>query len=282
MAQQIVRKSQIKDRVGQQFGRLTVVRLDRVEKGIVRWLCSCTCGNSTVLKVSQLCRKDGYATRSCGCLKQETDAKTRLTHGQSGKRVPGTNKRIGRTREHRCWGGMIQRCTNQASPAWRNYGGRGIEVCERWRAFELFLEDMGKAPSSKHSLERKDNNGNYEPSNVVWANAKTQGRNTRRNRLLEFKGETLTLVEWAERIGTDSRFLSLRLDVLGWPVERALTEPAAECRKRLFTFRGETRSLKEWAEKIGVPYGTLYARVFNRKMSVDAALTLPPRGGKIK
>ena len=106
------------------------------------------------------------------------------------------------TPTYRAWQDMIQRCYNPRRTRYPMYGGRGITVCQRWReSFEAFLKDMGTSPSPRHSIDRIDNNGNYEPGNLRWATAKEQSRNQRRNRVLTYQGETLCIAEWAERLG---------------------------------------------------------------------------------
>jgi len=117
---------------------------------------------------------------------------------------------------------MWQRCTTPENPNYARYGGRGIRVCERWKKFENFFADMGKRPSPKHSIERKDNDGDYTPKNCVWATREEQANNTRRNRYLTHNGETLTLEAWAKRLGLSSSTLSHRL-TKGWPLEEVLT-----------------------------------------------------------
>lgn len=131
-----------------------------------------------------------------------------------------------RTPEYRAWASMKQRCTNPRVRSWSNYGGRGITVCERWsNSFEFFLEDMGPRPTPAHSLDRIDNDGHYEPGNCRWATASEQRRNDRNNRPITFAGETLPLIQWAQRTGITARTIGDRLD-RGWPVERALTQRA--------------------------------------------------------
>lgn len=99
-------------------------------------------------------------------------------------------------------------------------------VCDRWRnSFEAFLADMGQRPSAKHTIDRINNNGNYEPGNCRWADIKTQNRNTRVNRVLEFRGESRCLTEWAEMFGLPDATIQYRLDVMGWDVDKALTTP---------------------------------------------------------
>jgi hypothetical protein len=123
------------------------------------------------------------------------------------------------------WRAMIQRCTNPKNSQWTSYGGRGIAVCERWRTFENFYADMGDPPPGM-SLDRIDVNGNYEPSNCRWATFSRQARNLRKTPMLTFNGETLPLIDWAERLGINFRTLHSRLKKRGWTVERTLTTPA--------------------------------------------------------
>lgn len=127
--------------------------------------------------------------------------------------------------EYSIWMNMRARCRNPKNNRYHLYGARGISVCQRWEVdFLNFLEDMGRRPSTDHSIDRIDNNGNYTPDNCRWATRSEQARNTRSSRFLEFKGRRLTLTEWAQEIGMDRRSLHLRLKS-GWSIERALTEP---------------------------------------------------------
>jgi hypothetical protein len=130
----------------------------------------------------------------------------------------------GRTAEYGIWKGMRQRCTNPTVRDYHRYGGRGIEVCERWESFTAFLADVGPRPGPGYSLDRIDNDGDYEPGNVRWATAKEQQRNTDRVRRFTYQGETLTLPEWAERVGMPAALIGRRV-WSGWSVEAALTTP---------------------------------------------------------
>jgi hypothetical protein len=139
-----------------------------------------------------------------------------MSHGEAGAR---------RSPEYRTWLSMLTRCRNPKSDHWPGYGGRGITVCARWNdSYEAFLEDVGRRPSLRHTLDRVDNAGNYEPGNVRWATPREQSRNRRSNRLLEFRGEVATAAEWAERFGLRRSALFLRLS-RGWSLEDALTKP---------------------------------------------------------
>ncbi len=133
------------------------------------------------------------------------------------------------TSEYLAWEKMKSRCYNRNFNHYKNYGGRGIKVCPRWRdSFENFLKDMGLKPTPKHSLERKNNNGHYEPGNCVWATQKEQTRNTRRTTQLTYRGVTKSLPDWADEYGLLRHTLYCRVFVYGWTVERALTTSAKE------------------------------------------------------
>lgn len=125
-------------------------------------------------------------------------------------------------REYATWRNMLQRCERPESPDFSRYGGRGISVCERWHSFAAFLADMGAKPEGM-SIDRIDNDGNYEPGNCRWATKKEQGRNRRTNRKVTFNGETLTPAEWAERLGMSREVMHQRLK--RWSTEEALQRP---------------------------------------------------------
>jgi len=167
-------------------------------------LCRCACGTERSVRVDVL--KSGQSG-GCGCISPT------LRHGRS------------YTREHETWCRMKQRCNNPKNPRYSSYGGRGIRVCDRWnRAFEAFLEDMGERPPGDYSIERIDNDGNYEPSNCRWATMREQSKNTRRTRLLTFDGKTRPARDWARLVGLEKATLLHRVRS-GWEIERALFAP---------------------------------------------------------
>jgi len=130
------------------------------------------------------------------------------------------------TPERNVWNSMIQRCTNPNVRGYGCYGGRGVKVCQEWLdSFLAFYQCVGPRPSSRHTLERKNNDGDYEPGNVIWALPEEQYRNTRRNVRVPFAGKTMILIDWARETGLPPTTLWNRLFTLGWSVERALTTP---------------------------------------------------------
>jgi hypothetical protein len=175
------------DLTGKKFGRLLVIGLSRVAKNSTYWRCRCDCGEDFVTKGYPMSRGK---TVSCGCAKRERLGKLNKTHGLS------------HTREFRIWAGMLTRCTNPNASHYENYGGRGITVCDRWlESFESFLSDMGMAPSTSHSVERRDNEKGYEPGNCCWVHQSEQARNRRSNVMIEINGETRCAAEWERILG---------------------------------------------------------------------------------
>ncbi len=213
----------IKVNVGDRFGRLVIAKevpVVRTTSGSTqrRMLCRCDCGSETVVLLNSL----RFArTRSCGCIANEATAtrnRRNATHGMSA------------SPEFAVWRSMKQRCSNENHVAYSLYGGRGITVCDLWRdSFERFWKDMGTRPSLAHSIDRIDNDGNYEPGNCRWATVVEQGRNKHNNVLLTHHGDTMCLVEWAELIGVSPEAITARLR-RGWSVEDAVTTPSGSKR----------------------------------------------------
>lgn len=207
------------DLAGQRFRRLLVIsEAGRNQYKAVLWLCRCDCGNESTTTTYLL--RSGKAT-SCGCWKREVPGTWSLKHGQS------------KTRLYKTWRSMVRRVTEPTYPDYPHYGGRGISVCDQWRvSFEAFARDMGPTYSEGLTLDRIDNDGNYEPGNCRWATAIEQARNKRTNRLLTFNGKTMPVSAWAEHTGIGRSAIESRLRN-GWSVERALTVPTQKRTPRL-------------------------------------------------
>lgn len=192
--------------VGEPFP-VRVVRSGRNPCNVSHAVFRCACGNEFTTVVSSV--KTGH-TRSCGCLCGRIVADATRTHGKS------------RTPTYRVYLQMIRRCENKKNKSYADYGGRGIAVCQRWReSYELFLGDMGERPSPSHSIDRIDNNGNYEPGNCRWATITQQRRNRRTTKWLTIYGKRMAAVEWAEVSMTNPKTVYARL-ANGWTDKEAV------------------------------------------------------------
>lgn len=243
------------DLSGRKFGRLTAVSMaQHRRRGRVLWVCRCVCGGTRIAGAGDLC---GGRTQSCGCLVRETIVK----HGGSS------------TPEYKTWHGMRRRCYSPNQTGYELYGGRGIKVCARWRAsFQHFLDDMGPRPSPRHSIDRIDVNGDYEPGNCRWATIIEQANNTRpRNGGVTWQGRTQSVAAWARELELPFEMLWNRLHTLRWPIERALSAPA-DARHR--TFRGERLSLAALGRRFGISPDTIRARL-RYGWTLERAVTTP-------
>ena len=190
--------------IGRPFGKLVVEKYIGSDKnGQAKWLCRCSCGGSTITSTSHL--NSGH-TQSCGCSRLETSIKRLTIHGMDGSRF------------HTIWKNMKQRCSNKNATDFARYGGRGIEVCERWSNFINFKDDMYES-YIKHieeygerdtQIDRINPNGNYKPSNCRWATWEEQGKNKRTTIYLKYSGKSLPLSEISKLIGINYRTLYMR------------------------------------------------------------------------
>ena len=206
------------DLVGQVFDRLTVVsEAGRDKFGRMTWNCTCVCGKTRIVQSNNL--RTGHTT-SCGCAQTDMLVKRNTTHG------------LERGEVYQCWSGMKARCYNQKAVGYKNYGGRGIQVCEKWReSYASFYKDMGEKPDSTYSIERRDNNGNYAPENCYWATRIVQANNSRWNRIVTINGRTKNRTQWCKHFGISNSTVSGRLQ-RGWSIENALSRPIIEGHSR--------------------------------------------------
>lgn len=197
--------------IGEKYGRWIVESLPFNQSGRKHVMCRCECD---VLKSVRVAKLFDGTSKSCGCLARDL----LVTHGLTSK----ARRRF--SREYWIWNMIVQRCTNPKVKNWTDYGGRGIQVCDQWLSFENFHADMGERPSSGHSIERRNNDGNYTPENCFWATRMDQGKNKRNNHYLTIRGESLHLAEWARRYNIQHTTILARLRY-GWSVEDAITVP---------------------------------------------------------
>lgn len=206
-----------KDISGKEFGLLKAVRVSHKKDkpgggSALYWLCECKCGRVVAVLSGNL--HSGHTT-SCGC--------KRLCE------IPYSS----RSKDYYIWNAMIQRCHNQNTKGYKYYGGRGIKVCDRWRnSLVAFLEDMGQPPTPKHSIDRIDNDRDYEPGNCRWALPEVQANNKRSNRKYTHNGMTLSVAEWSRLTGVSYGTLWRRLVIDKAPFEVAIVPPKTTNRRR--------------------------------------------------
>lgn len=204
----------VKDMKGMRFSRLLVLgQSDSDANGNAKWNCVCDCGTKTTVYGFNL--RNGESS-SCGCYSLETLLKYATKHGQS------------HGPEWTSWSDMKRRCFNKNMVRYPHYGGRGITVCDQWiHSFETFLKDMGPKPTPKYTLERVDNDGNYEPSNCRWATRQEQNHNRQQTVWVVYKGKKMSLMQAIRSSGNDIWWgtVKTRID-RGWPVKKAIETPS--------------------------------------------------------
>jgi hypothetical protein len=205
--------SKIRDLTGLKFGQLKVIGRTGSDKwGKSLWSCVCDCENKVIVEAGNL--KSG-GTTSCGCFKKEKLHKEKTVHGDYKERL------------FHIWEQMRARCSNKNLPSYKNYGGRGIVVCDAWLNDYLPFKEWALSHGYQNnlSIDRKDNNGNYEPSNCRWATKGVQANNTRSNHFLTFNNQTMTISEWSQKLNISQDIIYSRLK-RGWTIEQTLTIPS--------------------------------------------------------
>lgn len=227
----------------------------RCASGDIKWLFTCDCGTQFIA--------NGYHAR-CGkittcpeCSKKRTIAAS-TTHG------------LTNTAEYEIWVNIKTRCNNPNAYSYPNYGGRGISICKEWGgSFSRFLSDMGPRPSKLHSIDRINNDGNYEPDNCRWATQKEQANNQRTNHNITINGVTKTLQQWADESDITSSAILVRLKS-GLNGHDLI---APNKRKGSITFQGVTDTIAGWSRKTGIKQSTIAMRLTKYEWSVEKTLT---------
>jgi len=199
---------------GIKYNFLTTTGNHRSIKWKNEWECVCICG---VVKYINAHLVSSGKVKSCGCIRKTRP--NRKTHGKS------------RTKMYNRWFKMLERCRNEANAAYKNYGGRGISVCDEWLDYEVFYRDMGEPPFKGAEIDRRNNDLGYNKENCRWVNRKTNSNNTRQCHNVTYDGETKTITEWAESIGMNPKTLMTRFE-RGWSVKKALSIPTITTFKR--------------------------------------------------
>lgn len=200
------------DHTGKTYGRwtaLSFVRVDKKQHSAI-WRCRCDCGVEREVASSSFSQN---GTKSCGCFNREVAAARQYKHGRAG------------TSTFKIWCAMRERCSSPRVKAYKNYGARGISVCERWESFENFIADMGERPDGL-TLERKNNLLGYSKDNCVWATPHAQARNKRNNILVCWDDHVMVLKDAAKHFGVNYQLAHNRIRKLGWSVSDALTKAA--------------------------------------------------------
>lgn len=211
------------DYINKTYNRLTIISFEEPRiyankngyfKKATIVKCLCECGN---IWKGLLTSVINNKTKSCGCFSKEIACK-------NGKN--NTKHNLVKSSEYKTWRAIKARCLNPKNPAFHNYGGRGITICDRWlNSFENFLEDMGRKPSKNHSIDRINNNGNYELSNCKWSSKKEQSNNQRINKIVTYNEKTQTLRQWSEELKIDYNTLFSRINTSKWSIEKAFKTP---------------------------------------------------------
>ena len=211
-------KTTSKELIGKKFGRLTVLSVSKPyiwkDKVVDYYLnCKCDCGKAVEVRRGSLMLKNG--TKSCGCIHTE-----RLVNRKSIHNLSHTNL------YHRYFQ-IKDRCYNPKCKSYKNYGGRGIKMCDEWlNSFKSFYEWAFKNGYKKElTIDRINVNGDYSPDNCRWATDKEQALNTRRNRFYTYNGKTLSIIQWGYELGGGQNLVKDRIDKLGWDIEKALSTP---------------------------------------------------------
>lgn len=247
------------DMTGKRFSSLVAIRIcGKSASGDLKWLFKCDCGTEF--------EANGYYARigkiiNCPSCAMERSRTGSLKHGMS------------LSNEFEIWTGILTRCYNKNAKAFKNYGGRGIVMCDQWRdSFERFLADMGIRPSLGHSIERRNNDGIYEPSNCYWATRSEQANNKRNNLNISIDGVTKTASQWASELGLSRAALYQRIRYHP-KLKSKTSELMRPVVKGSVEFNGQRDTFAGWSKRTGIKSSTIAMRIHSCGWSIEKALT---------
>lgn len=255
------------DLTGQTFNRWKVIGLDTTKRRRTYWICECQCELHTIKSVEQYDLIHGL-NQSCGCYQKEIVSKINTKHGGCG------------TRLYQVWNNMKSRCYNPKNKCYKNYGARGIAICDEWLDFANFAKwayssgYQEDADYGKCTIERKNVNKGYNPENCCWADEMTQANNKTDNIFLEYKGRTQTLAQWVKELDIPYANTLKRIKN-GYTVEEAFELPLQK-QEHHFFYQDRYYTISELAEKFNINRKTLRGRLIRSKMSVEEALFMNP------
>lgn len=224
----------IKDLTGQNFNRWTVIEYSGKDKyNNALWLCECNCENKTRRIVNGNNLRRGIST-SCGCLQKELARENCIERNERTGAQYAKKHGLRYTRIYAIWSGMIDRCYRKKNKKYKDYGGRGIRVCDEWRndVNAFYNWAMNNGYDNNFSIDRINNDSNYEPNNCRWTTVDKQVNNRRYNRIYTYNNKSQTLKQWADEYNINYHTLISRLDKLDWDFEKALTTPIKQTKKR--------------------------------------------------
>lgn len=249
------------DLTGQTFGRLKVLSLhnERNRFGQAQWWVKCECGETEKFLIIGNTMKSGNTT-SCGCLRREKTGNRFRTHGLYG------------TPEYTTWIDITRRCYNKNFSQYADYGGRGIKMSNEWKNdFTAFLRDMGKKPTPEHTIDRINNDGNYEKGNCKWATYEAQANNKRSNVLYNLDGEEYTIAELAKKF--DFHPTTMRMRLLYLPVKAAI-DKSVKFETYVLTIAGKEKPMKDWLRVANITLQK-YTERRSSGLSIEQALMSP-------
>lgn len=259
-----MRKNSILRHIGERFGRYTVLAFDHKDKYKNNYfLCKCDCGKERIVRLTNLQTGE---IKSCGCYKIDGTRERLEKHGMSDSRL------------YREWACIKARCKEECNSRWKDYGGRGIIVCDEWDgSFEKFRDwALNNGYDDGLTIDRIDVNGDYTPSNCRWITNKEQQRNRRNNKTVVYKGECQTLIELCEKYDANYHLVESRL-LRGWDIEKAVETPkrvfsyysSKPLLERSYAFNGEVKPLKEWANTFGISHNRIHYYIKNMGMTLE-------------